>query len=142
MLLPMKVDKLSISLAPDLGDAVRDAARRRGASLSAWLAEAAAAKLRAEALADYLDHWEVQHGAITGDELARAAAELGVSATATDAALTGATQTATAQTAAAAGSPQTATSGPTSPDPTAPGPTAPSPTTPATPPRHDERAGA
>ncbi len=75
----MKVDKLSISFDPDLGDAVRGAARHRGSSLSSWLAEAAAAKLRAEALTDYLDEWEAEHGPLTADELASAAAELDVS---------------------------------------------------------------
>ena len=75
----MKVDKLSISFDPDLGDAVRGAARQRGSSLSAWLAEAAAAKLRAEALTDYLEAWEAEHGPLTAEELASAAAELGVS---------------------------------------------------------------
>ncbi len=75
----MKVDKLSISFDPDLGDAVRSAARHRGSSLSAWLAEAAAAKLRAEALADYLEEWEARHGPLTSEEIAAAAAELGVS---------------------------------------------------------------
>jgi hypothetical protein len=74
----MKVDKLSISFAPDLGDAVRGAARGSGSSLSAWLAEAAASKLRAEALADYLEEWEAKHGSLTADELAAAASELGV----------------------------------------------------------------
>jgi hypothetical protein len=74
----MKVDKLSISFDPDLGDAIRGAARHRGSSLSAWLAEAAAAKLRAEALADYLEEWEAKHGPLTADELAGAASELGI----------------------------------------------------------------
>jgi hypothetical protein len=75
----VKVDKLSVSFDPDLGDAVRGAARHRGSSLSAWLAEAAAAKLRAEALADYLADWEARHGPLTADELASAADELGIS---------------------------------------------------------------
>lgn len=75
----MKVDKLSISLEPDLGDAVRGAARQRGSSLSTWMAEAAAAKLRAEALAQYLDDWEAQHGRLTDEELATASARLGFS---------------------------------------------------------------
>lgn len=71
----MKVDKLSVSFDPDLGDAVRAAARRSG-GLSRWLAEAAAAKLRAEALAEFLDSWEAEHGHLSADELAVAAAEL------------------------------------------------------------------
>jgi hypothetical protein len=72
----MKVDKLSVSFAPDLGDAVRDAARQGGSSLSAWLADAAAAKLRAQALADYLGEWEREHGELTPAELDKAAADL------------------------------------------------------------------
>lgn len=76
----MKVDKLSVSFDPDLGDAVRAAAKRSGRGLSGWLAEAAAARLRAEALSELLDDWEAEHGPLGADELARAAAELGVPA--------------------------------------------------------------
>jgi hypothetical protein len=75
----VKATKLSISWDPDLGGAVRDAAHHKGSSLSAWLADAAAAKLRAEASAAYLDDWEAEHGELTADELAVAATELGVS---------------------------------------------------------------
>lgn len=74
----MKVDKLSISFDPDLGDAVRAAARRSGNGLSGWLAAAAAARLRAEALAELLDDWEAAHGELTAEELARATSELGL----------------------------------------------------------------
>lgn len=74
----MKVDKLSVSFDPDLGDEVRAAAKRSGRGLSGWLAEAAASRLRAEALAEFLDAWESEHGALTADELARATAELGL----------------------------------------------------------------
>ncbi len=74
----MKVDKLSISLDPELGDAIRSAAAEAGKPVSAWLAEAAASKLRAEALARFLEGWETEHGALTADELARAERELGV----------------------------------------------------------------
>jgi hypothetical protein len=76
----VKVDKLSISFDPDLGDAVRGAARQGGTSLSAWLADAAAAKLRAGALAEYLEEWEKTHGPLTEGELASAAAEMGLAA--------------------------------------------------------------
>lgn len=74
----MKVDKLSISFDPELGDAVRSAAAEAGKPVSSWLAEAAASKLRAEALADFLDGWETQHGVLTAEELAAAERELGV----------------------------------------------------------------
>ena len=76
----MKADKLSVSFDPNLGDAVRAAARRSGRGLSGWLAEAAAARLRAEALADFLDSWEAEHGPLTAEELAQATAELGLPA--------------------------------------------------------------
>ncbi len=74
----MKVDKLSVSFDPELGDAVRAAAERSGSGVSGWLAQAAEAKLRADALSDFLDTWEAEHGSLTADELATAAAELGV----------------------------------------------------------------
>jgi len=72
----MKVDKLSVSFDPDLGDAVRAAARQCGGGVSRWLADAAAAKLRTEALADFLDTWEAEHGSLTAAELVKAADEL------------------------------------------------------------------
>jgi hypothetical protein len=76
----MKVDKLSISFDPDLGDAVRSAAAQAGKPVSSWLAEAAASKLRAEALAEFLSAWEAEHGALTAEEVARAERELGLAA--------------------------------------------------------------
>jgi hypothetical protein len=74
----VKVDKLSISFDPELGDAVRSAAAQAGKPLSSRLAEAAASKLRAEALAEFLDGWEAEHGVLTTQELARAERELGM----------------------------------------------------------------
>lgn len=74
----MKVDKMSISLDPELGDEVRGAARKAGVGLSAWLAGAAAARLRADALRDFLDEWEWDQGPLTAEELVRAEAELGL----------------------------------------------------------------
>ena len=76
----MKVDKMSISFDPELGDAVRAAAAETGKPLSSWLAEAAASKLRAEALARFLDDWEAEHGVLTAAEIARAEQELGLRA--------------------------------------------------------------
>jgi hypothetical protein len=72
----MKVDKMSISLDAELGDEVRNAARKAGVGLSAWLAAAAAAKLRAMVLGEFLDHWEREHGPLAPDELERAETEL------------------------------------------------------------------
>jgi hypothetical protein len=74
----VKVDKMSISFDPDLGDAVRSAAARAGQPVSTWLAEAAGSKLRAEALAEFLADWQAEHGEFTEEELARAERELGL----------------------------------------------------------------
>lgn len=74
----MGVDKISISFDAGLGDAVRQAARSDDKALSAWLAEAAEAKLRAEALRAFLDDWGHEHGPITAEELHRARVELGL----------------------------------------------------------------
>jgi len=76
----MKVDKLSISFEPELGDAVRSAAAQAGKPVSSWLAEAATSKLRADALAEFLASWETEHGVLTAEEIARAEAELGLAA--------------------------------------------------------------
>ncbi|MBA3743428.1 hypothetical protein [Sporichthya sp.] len=74
----MKVDKISISFEAELGDAVRTAAAQAGQPVSAWLAEAAAAKLRRDALGAFLDQWETEHGRLTKVELAKAERELGL----------------------------------------------------------------
>ena len=74
----MKVDKMSVSFEAKLGEEIRRAAREGGVGLSSWLAEAAARKLRADALREFLDEWEAEHGAPTPEELARAEVELGL----------------------------------------------------------------
>ncbi len=71
---------MSVSFDAELGDAVRSAASQAGKPLSAWLAEAAASKLRAEALAEFLANWQAEHGMLTAEEIARAEQELGVAA--------------------------------------------------------------
>jgi hypothetical protein len=72
----VKVTKLRISFDPSLGSQVRDAARKARAPVSSWLAQAAAAKPRADALGTFLDDWEAKHGKLTEQELERAAKEL------------------------------------------------------------------
>jgi len=72
----MKVAKLSVSFDANLGNQVREAARKAKAPLSLWLAQAAAAKLRTDALGKFLDDWEEQHGTLSQEELARATKEL------------------------------------------------------------------
>ncbi len=71
---------MSVSFDAELGDAVRSAAAQAGKPLSAWLAEAAGSKLRAEALAQFLTAWETEHGPLTPAELATAERELGLQA--------------------------------------------------------------
>jgi len=71
---------MSISFDANLGDQVRKAARKAGTGLSAWLAGAAAARLRSEALDEFLQTWEKKHGPLTPDELSRAERELGARA--------------------------------------------------------------
>lgn len=73
----MAVQKLSVSFDAELADAVREAAASTGGNLSSWLAEAAAARLRAEAVDEYLADFQRRHGPFTEAELAAADIELG-----------------------------------------------------------------
>ena len=76
------------TFAPELREAVREAADEAGLSLSDWLSQAAEAKLRAdgqarileeaerkrrsEALREALDEYQAEYGAFTEEEMARA----------------------------------------------------------------------
>ncbi len=71
-----QVDRLSVTMPPQLGAAVRQAASRQSLSVSAWLADAADAALRNDALGAALDAWEAEHGPFTEQELQQAAARL------------------------------------------------------------------
>lgn len=73
----MAVDKISISLPAGLSGPVREAAARAGMSLSSWFAEVAAAGLRHQALGEFLDDYEAEHGAFTAAEIAAAERRLG-----------------------------------------------------------------
>ena len=75
----MQVDRLSITMDPDLGKSVREAAARSGSSVSAWLAAAAAERLRNELLGAALDAWEADSAPFSDKELDAAARVLGVS---------------------------------------------------------------
>jgi hypothetical protein len=72
----MQVDRLSITMDPSLGLAARRAAKRAKMSLSAWIAEATADRVRNEALGRALDRWEAEDGAFTSQELTTAAQTL------------------------------------------------------------------
>ena len=75
----MQVDRLSITMDPKLCAAVRKAAKRAKMSLSAWIAEASANRVRNEILGQVLDQWEAEDGPFTEQELAAADAALGSS---------------------------------------------------------------
>jgi hypothetical protein len=62
--------KRSISLPHDLAKAIDEAAAREGTTVSAWLADTAAHRLRLEAGGLGIAEWERQHGRLTADELA------------------------------------------------------------------------
>jgi hypothetical protein len=74
----MQVDRFSITMDPRLGAAARRAARRAKMSLSAWIGEATADRVRNEALGRALDEWEAEDGAFTSQELTEAAQALGL----------------------------------------------------------------
>jgi hypothetical protein len=68
----MGVEKLSVSFELDLGAAIRESASRAGVSVSAWLAESAAVRLRQELLGDAIATWERRYGKLTAQEIADA----------------------------------------------------------------------
>lgn len=72
-----QVDRLSVTMPPEIGAAVRDAAARQGMSVSSWLAAASAQRLRHELLGAALDLWEDEDGPFSDQELNAAAAALG-----------------------------------------------------------------
>lgn len=72
----VQVDRLSVTMDPELGRAVRHAAARSGLSVSRWLGNAAADHLRNQLLGAALDVWEAEAGAFTDAELAVAARTL------------------------------------------------------------------
>jgi len=73
----MAVDRFSLTMDPDLGEAVRSAADRAGMTVSAWLSQAAADRVRNELLGIALDRWEEQDGPLTEEELDEAREALG-----------------------------------------------------------------
>jgi hypothetical protein len=73
----MPVRKLSVALEEQVADAAREAAKRRGMSLSAWLNEASVNALESEVrLEDGLAavaEWEAESGPPSAEEMAEAA---------------------------------------------------------------------
>ncbi|MEZ5142227.1 MAG: hypothetical protein R2726_06860 [Acidimicrobiales bacterium] len=62
--------KRSISLPPELDEAIEGAAHAEGTTVSAWIAETAAHRLRLDAGRSAIAAWEADNGALTPDELA------------------------------------------------------------------------
>lgn len=62
--------KRSISLPHELAEAIEEAAANEGTTVSAWIADTAAHRLRLEAGRRGIAEWERQHGPLTTDELA------------------------------------------------------------------------
>ncbi len=77
----MQVDRFSVTMEPQLGQAVREAASRAGISVSRWLSDAASDHLRNALLGGALDVWEADDGAFSELELDAAAKLLGLQAT-------------------------------------------------------------
>ena len=62
--------KRSISLPPDLAEAIDLAAAQEGTTVSAWLADTAAHRLRLDAGRRGIAEWERKSGTLTAAELA------------------------------------------------------------------------
>ncbi|MGH2843534.1 MAG: hypothetical protein ACRDKL_08115 [Solirubrobacteraceae bacterium] len=70
-----QVDRLSVTMPPEIGEGVRRAADQQGTSVSTWLTQAATDRLRNQLLGVALDQWEAEDGPFSEDELARAASQ-------------------------------------------------------------------
>src|SRR5579875_1684642 len=62
--------KRSVSLPGDLAEAIEAAARAQGTTVSAWLTESAAHRLRIEAGRAAIAEWEAEHGPLSDEERA------------------------------------------------------------------------
>lgn len=69
----MAVEKLSISMDPELAARAREYASSRGESLSAWIARAVARENRLQAGRQGVRAYEAELGEITAEEKAEAA---------------------------------------------------------------------
>jgi post-segregation antitoxin (ccd killing protein) len=68
----MAVDRLSITVDAELGQAVRQAAAAEGVSVSSWASEALADRVRRHSLRTFLDEWEAEAGPISEEDKAEA----------------------------------------------------------------------
>jgi len=73
--------KRSVSLSPDLAEAIERSASEQGMTFSGWLADVATRQVRLDAGRLGIAEWEREHGPLTAEELAdglaRARAVLG-----------------------------------------------------------------
>ena len=67
----MGVRKVTISLDPELYAAVKADTERKGMTVSSWLSDAAAEKLRQQAWDEYMATYQAEHGEFTDEELGR-----------------------------------------------------------------------
>jgi predicted transcriptional regulator len=72
MLVAMTMDRISITVDPELGQAVRQAAAAEGVSVSSWASEALADRVRRHSLRAFLDDWEAEQGPFTEEDKAEA----------------------------------------------------------------------
>jgi hypothetical protein len=61
----MPATKFAVSFAPELYESMQAAAREDGASVSQWVADAVARRLRQRALQESLEDWQKEYGPIT-----------------------------------------------------------------------------
>jgi hypothetical protein len=72
----MATRKVTITLPDDLIQALGEAARQDGVSVSGLVASAAERELRRRLALHLIQEWQQEHGAFTAEELAAARAEL------------------------------------------------------------------
>jgi metal-responsive CopG/Arc/MetJ family transcriptional regulator len=68
----MGVRKITVSLPPELAESLDSDAKSRGETVSAWIADAVARKLRRKVARDLLHEFEAARGPITAKERAQA----------------------------------------------------------------------
>lgn len=71
-----RTERLTVSLAPDVAEAIRTAAAEDAVSVSRWVVDSVEDRLLLRRMRDYLDSYEADFGAITDEEIARTRAEL------------------------------------------------------------------
>jgi hypothetical protein len=72
MLVAVTVRKVTISLDPDLYAAAKENAESKGMTVSSWMSEAAAEKLRQQAWDEYFAAYQEEFGEFTQEEIEQA----------------------------------------------------------------------